>query len=305
MRSNWIVSLPLLLALPACEAGEPASDWASVPGDDVTGLLVATVDGLAGPEAVKYDPDQDVYFVANFGPAAEDQRDANGFISRIGADGSVQNRQFITGSDERPLHMPRGMALQGDRLWVADVDGVHAFSRVTGEAEAFVDFQAFEPGFLNDIAIGPDGTLHVTDTGRGRIYEIRDGAPAIAVEDDRTGPPNGITWDESRSAFLLAPWGGGQVIRAWSPDDGFEDVVTIDGGNFDGIEVLSDRILLASQNDSSLWVVEGGTPRRGARLAGQPADIGVDTRRGHVAIPYISRNLVEIWALPELAPSGD
>lgn len=305
MRLSWIVCPAILLVLPACGAEEPAPDQASLPGEELTGRLVTTVDGLAGPEAVKYDPDQDAYLVANFGPAAEDQRDGNGFISRIGADGTVEDRAFITGSENQPLHMPRGMALQGDRLWVADVDGVHAFHRMTGEAQAFVDFRAFEPGFLNDIAIGPDGAVYVTDTGRARVYEIRDGAPAIAVEDDRTGPPNGITWDEGRSAFLLAPWGGGQVIRAWSPDDGFEDVVTVDGGNFDGVEVLGGRVLLASQNDSSLWVVEGDRPRRAARLAGQPADIGVDPGRGHVAIPYISRNLVEIWALPELVtPTG-
>lgn len=304
MKSSWIACLSTLLVLPACGAEEPARDQTSLPAEEPTVRLVTTVDGLAGPEAVKYDPDQDVYFVANFGPAAEDQRDGNGFISRVGADGTVQTLTFITGSGDQPLHMPRGMALQGDRLWIADVDGVHAFHRVTGEAQTFVDFQTFEPGFLNDIAIGPDGTVYVTDTGRGRVYEIRDGTPAIAVEDDRTGPPNGIAWDGRRSAFLLAPWGGGQVIRAWSPDGGFEDVVTIAGGNFDGVEVLDDRVILASQNDSSLWVVEGDTPRRAARLAGQPADIGVDPGRGHVAIPYIARNLVEIWALPELVTPG-
>lgn len=302
MRSTRIPWLFTLLITTAC-GGEDASPETGAGGgadDGPTARLVATVDGLAGPEAVKYDPEQDVYFVANFGPTADSQRDANGFISRVGPDGAIQDRTFITGSEAQPLHMPRGMAIQGDRLWVADVDGIHAFDRITGEALTFVDFRSFEPGFLNDIAIAPDGTVFITDTGRGRVYEVRNGTPAIAVEDDRTGPPNGITWDAGRATFLLAPWGGGQIIRAWTAEGGFEDVVTVDGGNFDGIEVVGDRIILASQNDSSLWVVAGGTPRRVARLGGQPADIGVDAGRGHVAIPYISRNLVEIWEVPGL-----
>ncbi len=304
MRSTWIVTPTVLLVLSGCGTEAPAPDDTDPPAEDPGAQLVAAVEGLAGPEAVKYDPDQDVYFVANFGPAAEDQRDGNGFISRVGSDGTVAELSFITGSDDQPLHMPRGMALQNERLWVADVDGVHAFHRESGEALAFVDFRSFEPGFLNDIAIGPDGTLFVTDTGRGRVYEIRDGTADIAVEDDRTGPPNGITWDEGRSAFILVPWGGGQIIRAWTPEDGFQDVVTIDGGNFDGVEVVGGSMLLASQNDSSLWRITGDVADRAIRLGGQPADIGVDTRRGHVAIPYISRNLVEIWSLPGLTSAG-
>lgn len=40
--------------------------------------ILYTEDGLAGAEAVRYDPDQDVWFVANFGEDAEDARDANG-----------------------------------------------------------------------------------------------------------------------------------------------------------------------------------------------------------------------------------
>jgi hypothetical protein len=33
-------------------------------------------------------------------------------------------------------------------------------------------------------------------------------------------------------------------------------------------------------------------------VPGRPADIGVDTRRGRVAVPYIALNRVDIWALP-------
>lgn len=299
-----VLALPLLLACGGDARNEPDVDTSGIDLPP-TGELVATVSGLSGPEAVRYDADQDVYFVANFGPAADEQRDGNGFISRVGPDGAIEALRFITGTEARPLHMPRGMALLADTLWVADVDGIHAFHRRTGEAVAFVDFRPLEPGFLNDIDTDGSGTLHVTDTGRGRVYRVDGRTPGIAVEDDRTGPPNGITWDAGRSAFLLAPWQGGRVIRAWAPDAGFSDVVDLPGGNFDGIEVVGGRIVVASQNDSTLWLVESGVPRPAARLDGRPADIGLDAGRGRVAIPYISRNLVEIWALPSLTEGVD
>lgn len=302
-RSRVLLCLPLLLACDGDARTDSGAD--AFAGDrEPTGELVVTVSGLSGPEAVKYDADQDVYFVANFGPSADRQRDANGFISRVDAEGEIEDLRFITGTVGQPLHMPRGMTLVADTLWVADVDGIHAFHRRTGEAVAFVDFSSLEPGFLNDIDTDAAGTLHVTDTGRGRVYRVEGRTPVVAVEDDRTGPPNGITWDEERGAFLLAPWEGGQVIRAWTPDGGFSEVVTIPGGNFDGIEIVRGRIVVASQNDSTLWIVESGTPRPAARLGGQPADIGADVRRGRIAIPYISRNLVEIWHLPSLAADG-
>jgi len=303
IRRTALLMIPLALA---CGEGTPEAEPTPDAGTEtaIAAELVTTVEGLAGPEAVKYDADQDVYFVANFGPAADSERDGNGFISRVGPDGSLEELRFAEGTDARPLHMARGMALTDDTLWVADIDGIHGFHRTSGQALAFVDFRSLEPGFLNDIGTDPDGTLYVTDTGRGRVYRVVEGGPEIAVEDDRTGPPNGITWDAQRGVFLLAPWGGGQMIRAWSPTSGFSDVVTLDGGNFDGIELAGDWLLVASQSDSTLWVVDDGTPQRAARLGGTPADIGVDAGRGRVAIPYISRDLVEIWHLPGMGGGG-
>jgi hypothetical protein len=265
---------------------------------DTVPRLIASLEGFEGPEAVKYDPDQDVYFVANFGAASDEPRDGNGYISRVGPEGEIVAARFGVGPDGTPLHMPRGMALKGDTLWVADVDGIHGFDRRSGDWLAFVDFTAHEPGFLNDIDVGGDGFLYVTDTGASRVYRVRDGTAEIAVEDERTGPPNGITWDQGRGAFLLAPWeGGGGVVHAWSPDGGFEAAFTIEADRFDGIELMDGAVLVATQSDSTIWAYEDGAPRRLFRVDGAPADIGVDTQRGRVAVPYIALNRVDLWAI--------
>ena len=91
-----------------------------------------SIEGLEGPEAVKYDAAQDVYFISNFGPS--DDPDANdGYLSRVAAeDGAVEKLRWAVGDADRPLREPRGMALAGDTLWVADVGGLHAFDPVTG-----------------------------------------------------------------------------------------------------------------------------------------------------------------------------
>jgi DNA-binding beta-propeller fold protein YncE len=261
--------------------------------------LIASITGLDGPEAVRYDPEQDVYFIANFGPRADDTRDANGYISRVRPDGSIESQRFMTGTAAAPLHQPRGMAIRGDTLWVADADGVHGFLRRTGAHAAFVDFTAHEPGFLNDIAVGPDGRLYITDTGRGRIYRITGSAAELAVEDSMTGPPNGITWDAGRGQFLLATWGDARTLRAWDPASGtITELDSMPGGRHDGIELVDGAVVVTSQRDSMIYAVVDGRPHPIIRTVGAPADIGIDTRRRRIAVPYVALNRVDIWALP-------
>lgn len=262
---------------------------------------VAVVEGLAGPEGARYDPELDVYYVSNFN--GEPAGDANGFISRVGHDGAVLERQFMTGTAQAPLHGPRGMFLTGDTLWAVDANGVHAFDRHTGTHTGFVDFSRFGPGFLNDIARGPDGALYVTDTDRPRIYRLSGADVAVAIDDTALCGPNGITWDAASGRFLLASWNRGASVHRWQPGTrAVEAVGAIGLGGFDGIELVGDRVLIASQTDSSLHEIRGGRERPILQLPGAPADIGVDTRRSHVAVPMMDRNTVEIWKLP---PSGE
>jgi sugar lactone lactonase YvrE len=259
---------------------------------------IAVVRGLSGPEAVRYDPDQDVWFVANFNGA--EAGDANGFITRVGAGGEIHGRRFMTGR-LAPLHGPRGMFITGDTLWAADADGVHGFDRRDGAHLVFVDFRPLAPGFLNDIAQGPDGALYVTDTGRDtpRVYRLAGRAVTIAVEDSALGPPNGITWDAAAGRFLLAGWGEGGTVTAWRPGGpAIATIGTARTGRFDGIELVDGAILVASQTDSSLHEIRDGTERVLIKTAGQPADIGVDTKRRRVAVPYLDLDRVDIWDLP-------
>ena len=286
--------------------------------------LVATVEGLRAPEAVRYDPALDVYFVSNWNDGPPSGLDNNGFISRVRPDGTVDQLRFVAGgANGATLHAPRGLAVVGDTLWAVDADALRGFDRRTGAPLATVSFAGRELGFLNDVAPGPDGALYVTDTGKDVVYRVAGGQVAVAVADSALGDPNGIAWDAAGRRFLVAPFGGARGLRAWRPADARAGVgagrATLapagesSGAQYDGLEVLADgaargggplrRVLVASQADSSLHLFAGAGdgPLAGrpiVRLAGRPADIGVDTRRQRVAVPYVARNVVEIWQLP-------
>lgn len=293
----------LLLVLAACQSKESPQEASAVnepvswsETQDESDMLFS-VEGLSGPEAVRYDPDQDVYFVSNFN--GNPSGDANGFISRVSAEGELEALEFMVGTGEFPLHGPRGMFIVGDMLWAADADGLHGFNRLSGEHESFVDFTSFDPGFLNDISQAPDGALYITDTGQGRVYRLMEGEVSIAVEDTLIGNPNGITWDAENARFVLAPWSGTQSFQSFMPGNTeLTSAGMSEGGNFDGIEIVDGMPLIASQMDSSLRVIEDGAGRQYIHLPGKPADIGIDTRRSRVAVPYVALDRVDVWAIP-------
>ncbi len=299
LLSLILILVATLISLTGC--GERPADE----GDDAAGTaddgpsLVTAVTGFTGPEAVRYDPEQDVYFVANFnGPG--NAADNNGFISRMAPDGNVENLKFVEGGREGvTLHAPRGMVISGDTLWVADHGAIRGFDRTTGEPLAHVDFTSFDPGFLNDVTLGPDGSIYVTDTGRNRVLRASGDRIEVVLEDTLLNGPNGITWDGARNRFIVVPYGGSHDLLSWAPgDDSLSTIAHGPGGGFDGVEVLpSGALLVASQADSSLHLFQQEQGRVLVALEGRPADIGYDAERNRAAVPYISRNLVEIWQL--------
>lgn len=300
------LSIALVAGLLAACGGETAdetmSDEAAAPEpiavQDSTARVIV-IEGLMGPEAVKYDPDQDVYFIANFGEGGGGERDGDGFIARASAEGAIDSMRFMVGSDLAPFHAPRGMYLVGDALWVADIDGIHAFDRTTGAHLDFVDLSGFDPSFLNDVAATPDGTLYVTDTGGQRIFRIQNGEADIAIEDlDQS--MNGITWDAMNGRMILGAWNEPDMLPAWVPgspelmEAGRSEV----GGRYDGVEMLDGWIVVGSQRDNTIHIFDGGVGRPVISTPGRPADIAVDTQRRRVAVPYIALDRVDIWDLP-------
>jgi hypothetical protein len=301
MRSTFagIVAAVLLAACSGSKSDDATTDSVADAQADSARLIISPA-GFNAPEAVRYDPDQDVYFVTNWGAGDPAAKDNNGYISRMSPEGKVDQPKFIAGgTGGATLHSPRGMTIVGDTLWMVDADAVRGFNRKTGAPLATIDFSSYKLGFLNDIAAGPDG-LYVTDTGTDHVYRIAGGRATVALSDPALGNPNGITWDAAAGRFVIVPWAGDSTIKSWTGKDKTLSVIGKDGSTrMDGVEILpGDRILVAAQSDSSLHLFTGGAGRPIIRTGGAPADIAVDTKRNRVAVPFVARNLVEIWQLP-------
>jgi len=253
-----------------------------------------SVTGFAGPEAVRYDPENDVYFVSNFNVSPSG--DANGFVSRVSASGAITERQYMVGTEQNPLHGARGMFIEGPDLWVADAGGIHRFRRSDGAQQQFIDFSGFEPGFLNDIVV-VDRDVYVTDTGTSRLFKVSDGE--VTVEAETPFPANGITMNPETGRLLLVPWeDSNDFVEYDLVSRKFEIIGTSGGGgNFDGVEFFDGAVISASQEDTSLHLMINGEDRRWLSLAGGPADIGIDTQRKRIAVPFVGLDRVDVFEL--------
>ncbi len=272
---------------------------------------LAVVSGLASSESVVFDPTRDVYFVSNMNGDAG-VKDGNGFITRIRADGVVDSLHFIQGGRNGvTLNAPMGSRIQGDTLWVLDVDMLRGFDARTGTPITAIDLGPFGAGFLNDLTPGPDGDFYITDTGvrvvngksahtaPDRIYHVdRNRGVSIALESPALSLPDGIGWDPSGRRLILAPFGG-TAVQEWHPGDSAPTNLAPGPGRFDGVEIEPDRsIVITSWNDSSVSTLEGNSLVKRVVLSMPPADASVDMRRRRVGVVSMVPDRFELWPWP-------
>jgi sugar lactone lactonase YvrE len=322
LRSVWVeagVAAALVTLLAACggEKRETALNQAtksdSAAPSETAGAKptrVGEVGDLKHPESARYDPGLDVWFVSNVN-GDPSKKDNNGFISRITSTGKMDSLKFIeAGRKGVTLNGPKGLAVVADTLWVADIDAVRAFNKVTGAPIASISL-AGKVKFLNDAAAGPDG-VYFTDSGlkgdaKGQLNYVGpdqiirvgpDRKASVVLKTDSIGGANGITWMASQQKFVINSFGNKKVFT-WAPGDKSVTAIAAGPGLADGLEVLPDgRILMSSWADSSLLVVENGKAVPVATGIPSPADFGLDPKRNRVGVPMMMEDKVEFWDLP-------
>ena len=264
--------------------------------------------GLQTPESVLHDATSDLYLVSNIN-GVPSEKDGNGFISRLSSDGSVAMLRWIAGGRNGvTLHAPKGMAIVGDTLFVADIDCVRKFNRTTGAPSGETCIEG--ASFLNDVAAGADGTVYVSDTGvkidasgmtptgSDAVHRIgSDGTAAVLVQGADLQRPNGLLW--TGSGLVVVPFGGNEV---WTYDNAGKrtTVASTPSGQLDGVVGLPDGSLLVSSWEAGAVyrISDEGAVTTFVTDVPSPADLGYDAKRRRVAIPLFQDNRIEVFEAP-------
>ena len=203
--------------------------------------------GLAQPESVVEDPATGVIYVSNINGAVM-QKDGNGFISRLTADGKMLERQWVKG-----LNSPTGLALHDRTLYAADVDQLIEINAASGEI--LKRYDAKGAVFLNDVVVDDEGTVYVSDTPMNTIWRLKDGSFEPWVANDALNGPNGLL--VQGNTLIVASLGKIQsqgqkkelgTLLAVSLDDqkvskiGKGEVI----GNLDGLQAIQPGVYLVT-----------------------------------------------------------
>jgi sugar lactone lactonase YvrE len=316
------MKVPKLISRTAVSLGIVALFATSVPGAD-SHLIV--VSGFQTPESVVHDSIADVYLVSNVGPGNPGaSNDHNGFISRVSPEGVILQLKWIQDGSGVTLNSPKGIWLNGNALYVTDVDTLRIFDRLSGmplQNIAISNPFAPSPLFLNDVVVTDHGTAYVSDNRNSAIFMVDpDGHASLLVSGPQLGSPNGIvahganiSWVTfSRNAVLRTNPSGQIFTEATLPAVDVSQLgLPPDTLRLDGYVRLLDGSLLVTS-----WitgkVVRISPSGNGVETVAQfvsvlanpaspdgPADINVDQQRNRLLIPLFGTNQLVIMPIQD------
>lgn len=206
-------------------------------------------DGFDAPESVVPNGEGSFFYVSNVNGDGV-AKDGNGYIATLSPDGEIMNQNWVTGLDA-----PKGLALDGARLYVSDIDRLVV---IDTEAARVIETITFEgAGFLNDVTVTPMGVL-VSDSANQRIYRYADGRVETWLEAPLLSGVNGLLPQEgyllvttmSDGALLSIDWETKAITKLAS-----------DMKNADGVSPLKGQGYLVSAWPGKLYHVnhEGQT----------------------------------------------
>ena len=285
MLRGTLLSLIPLLALPAAGA-EPRLVWEAA--------------GFIAPESVVHDPQADVLYVSNMGTHGAGAVAGDGFISRLGTDGRLQEARWITGLDN-----PKGLAVAGGRLYAGDD---HALVEIDLGSGRILNRHAPEdgPGQFNDCTVDAEGHVYVCSGRLNTVFRLRTGRfePWVQLDPRETGGINGLRAEAGR--LLLGGWSvrdahGQEVPGHLSTVDlatrtigriGRQPICHIDGIEPDGAGGYTVTDWLTGE---VLHVSPEGRPRPLLTLPRGTADHAYLRPRGLLLIPLMNDNVVRAY----------
>ena len=250
-----------------------------------------TATGFVFPESAAYDPKAKVLYVSNFGGAKLDPagKDGLGYISKVSLDGKVLEERFLPSGGEK-MNKPKGIWVQGNRLWVTDIDSVWIFDLKTKKHRRL---EISGITFANDPTI-VGNSLYVSDNRADRLYRIEPAEflnakvnPQVSIAlAGKAVHPNGLFPGQGRGEVLIVGFQSAKDPRGIYAIDRHGDFRELAKGlgRLDGLYRMRDGSLLITNWDTgslSHWTEKGGLQQLAGNFKG-PADFAVidDGKKG-------------------------
>jgi gluconolactonase len=261
------------------------------------------ITGLKTPESAVQAKDGNIY-ISEIG---EFDKDGDGQITVI--DTSGKGSVFAKGLDD-----PKGLAIIGEHLYVADKTKVLKIDLSDAKTSVFVAAAAFQspPQFLNDLEADPQGNLYVSDSGDimgtgkgGIIYKINaDGQVKLLIDgnqDARVMAPNGLLADDTGDVLIYVDFTSGILYTYNQKTQALTDIAEGFGGG-DGIVHHSNGTMYVSdwKNGKVFSVSTKGDVTLLKEGYQSAADIAITKDEAYLMVPDMKAG--ELDFIPLTAP---
>jgi hypothetical protein len=280
------------------------------PGAFAAGLKVVsdqTHKGFAFPESVACDAQANVLYVSQFGSELKPtQKDGAGFISKVSLSGAMLEQRFLPASGDT-LNKPKGIWVEGNKLWVTDIDVVWEFDLQTRRGK-----NVALPGvkFANDPTVRGN-ELFVSDNRGDQLYRVKPADFAATMDDPEVAVvfsgksvnPNGVYPARDGSILMVGFRSADQARGIYSLSGGDPKMLSNELGRLDGVHELDDgSLLITDWNSGSLsrWSAAAGMETLATGFKG-PADFCVLPDNGEllVAVPDLVKSELRIIRLAQ------
>ena len=258
------------------------------------------VSGFDAPSSVLYDSRTDSFFVANAN-GDETAKDGNGYIAQVGSDGSLIKKDWFTG-----LNAPRGMAVYGNDLYVADLDQLVVIHKLKATLRG--RHPALPSKLLDDVAADNIGRIYVSDMLGDSIYRLDEGVFGKWLGSARLMAPGSIK--VVKDELWIASWG--RIVRDFETNEPGH-VLAVDLttqkirdvgkgypiGNLGGLEPVGDgRFLVTDRKAGGLMLIdEYGRSQVVLELPPGSADMGFNPLLRQLVVPLMRDGKIVAYQL--------
>jgi sugar lactone lactonase YvrE len=250
--------------------------------------LWTSKEGNKTPESVLLDSANHVLYVANIDENPW-EKDNKGNISKLSLTGDLIAKEWI-----KDLSAPKGMGIYKGMLYVTDIDQVVEIDIKKGAiAKKYTHPKAEN---LNDITVGRDGTVYISDSKGSCIFFIKNGKLDVLIESPEVAGTNGVFYENGK---LLC----GQKNRIAALDLKAKTFTTVadNTGGIDGLEAVGDGSYIISDWSGKVQIVQPGMPNLTildtTPLKINAADIEFDPKTKTLYVPTFFDNHVVAYKL--------
>ncbi len=199
------------------------------------------------PESVAYDSEREFLYISNYtSPLRNGKKYSASFVSKANLNGEIIKLDWI-----KNLSTPTGICIFNDKLFIVERFGVVEYD-LKGDSVSN-KYYIKTPNFINDITIGKDGSIYVSESDTDIIYRIKNSSVEKWLSDKRILETNGILFDEDK---LIVGVNSDSTIKTVNINTKeISKIAQLKKGIIDGIKKCADGYLV-SHFEGNLYLIK-------------------------------------------------